>query len=64
MNFDANEYTPEQMNNLRLPKRIGGKKYRTKRRQLRDKKANSKKANPKRKTKRRHYKRKRSFLHK
>lgn len=68
MNFDANEYTPDEMNNLRLPKRIGGKKYRTKRRQMRHKKANLKKTKTKGRgkhnTKRRHYKRKRSFLHK
>jgi hypothetical protein len=67
MNFDANEYTPEQMNNLRLPKRIGGKKYRTKRRQLRHKKANLKKTKTtgkgkhNTKSKRRNSKRKRSF---
>ena len=31
MNFDANEYTDEQLTNLRIQKRLGGKKRRTKR---------------------------------
>jgi hypothetical protein len=60
MNFDANEYTPEQMESFRLQRRRGGKKYRTKRRKQHHMKTKRKKL----KTKRRHYKRKRSFVHK